>query len=372
MSASSRAGLPAKLTRPSASGLIDRPRLFAQLDAGLAGRAIWIFAPGGAGKTSLVSSWIEARKLDALWYQLDAGDNDPATFFHYLGMAAPSLASANSAYVDPALPHLTPEYMLGLSVFVRRFFEALTAQVKALSVLVFDNYQELASDAALHALLASAIDVLPAGVTAIFASRTPPTAPYARHLASPTFALLDWDELKLDDEETRAVAQAQGLTNEALLDRIRPLARGWPAGLTLLIRASARGMISSAATLDHRSVFGYFGTEIFEALPRSQQLMLATTALAPYISVKLAAKVCGPQAPAFLAELHANRLFVDCRAGIAEDIVYEFHPLFRDFLLRQGQMLLSGDERRSVQQQLARLLEAEGYAEEAVGLWTGA
>ncbi|MES2561828.1 MAG: hypothetical protein V4637_03785 [Pseudomonadota bacterium] len=365
----SRLNLPAKLSRPAARGLVPRERLFARLDEGLDGRAGWIFAPGGAGKTSLLTSWIEARKLNALWYQLDAGDNDPATFFHYLGRAAPSLTRQHGAQAAPALPHLTSEYMLGLPVFVRRFFEGLSAHVATPAVLVFDNYQDLDPDAVLHALLAGAIDALPAHISFIFASRTPPGAPYARHLASPAFCLLDWDEIKLDDEETRAIARARGLADEALLDRIRPLVQGWPAGLSLLIQASARGVTSADADLPHGAVFDYFSTEVFEALPRTQQLMLATAALAPHLSVKLAENVCGPEAPAFLAALHANRLFVDCRAGIGAQVVYELHPLFRDFLLQRGRSLLSDAERNSAQQRLARAFEADGYTEDAVASW---
>ena len=55
-------------------------------------------APPGAGKTTLASSYVDARELRHLWFQLDAGDADPATFFHYLGVAA-----------GGRLPHLTAE-----------------------------------------------------------------------------------------------------------------------------------------------------------------------------------------------------------------------------------------------------------------------
>jgi ATP/maltotriose-dependent transcriptional regulator MalT len=49
----------AKLARPSGSALIARERLFAALDSARSGRIVWIAAPGGSGKTSLVASWID-------------------------------------------------------------------------------------------------------------------------------------------------------------------------------------------------------------------------------------------------------------------------------------------------------------------------
>jgi len=48
----------AKLTAPSGAELLKRERLFALLDAARAGKAAWIVAPGGAGKTSLAATWV--------------------------------------------------------------------------------------------------------------------------------------------------------------------------------------------------------------------------------------------------------------------------------------------------------------------------
>jgi ATP/maltotriose-dependent transcriptional regulator MalT len=71
----------AKLTPPRSEGLLRRERLFEQLDQARTRPAVWIAAPPGAGKTSLLASYLDARKLPTLWYQLDSGDADPATFF---------------------------------------------------------------------------------------------------------------------------------------------------------------------------------------------------------------------------------------------------------------------------------------------------
>jgi len=115
--------LPPKVSRPSAAGLVERERLFVLLDRFRRRPITWVEGPPGAGKTSLVSSWIEARRLPCLWYQVDAGDSDPATFFHYLRLAAP-------AGTLP-LPALTPEHLPDLSGFTRRFFSALGERLTA-------------------------------------------------------------------------------------------------------------------------------------------------------------------------------------------------------------------------------------------------
>ena len=77
-----------KITRPIPVRVSQRKRLFRLLDRLRKQPIIWISGPPGCGKTTLVSSYIEARKIPCLWYQVDQGDEDIATFFYYMGLAA--------------------------------------------------------------------------------------------------------------------------------------------------------------------------------------------------------------------------------------------------------------------------------------------
>ena len=56
----------AKLTRPRLYDALARPRLFALLDEAATRPIVWISAPPGSGKTTLVASYVEARDRPCL------------------------------------------------------------------------------------------------------------------------------------------------------------------------------------------------------------------------------------------------------------------------------------------------------------------
>ena len=80
--------LRTKLHRPPVThDLVSRPYLLKQLNRGLDRNLTLVSAPAGFGKTTLISSWLDAVSgdcrppLPATWLSLDEHDSDLTVFF---------------------------------------------------------------------------------------------------------------------------------------------------------------------------------------------------------------------------------------------------------------------------------------------------
>jgi len=356
----------AKLTRPQASNAVLRDRLFKSLDEAQKRPIVWIHGPPGAGKTTLLASYLAARKRSGVWYQIDGDDGDPASFFYYLGLAA----AAKAPRKRRPMPLLTPEYLLDIEGFTRRFFRELCARLGDTAVLVFDNYQEVAAPSVFHKVIACALSDLAPGICVIVLSRSEPPPECARHLANSLIAQIAWEDLRLTLDETRLIATARQPVHAELLQTLHEQSDGWAAGLVLMLeRLKHTGAVDHAAQPDRlETVFRYFAGEIFEQLGASTREFLIRTSMVPQVTAELANALIGrSDAASVLANLHKRQLFIDRRVG--ETITYQYHALFRLFLQAQAKKSQTEAEWNALVVASAEALATHGQVEEAVPLF---
>lgn len=357
----------AKLSRPRLHKAVARERLFAKLDKARERQpAICVVGPPGAGKTTLVASWLDARSIKGIWYQVDAGDADLATFFYYLGQAAQPFTRKRQR----PLPLLTPEYLHDVEGFSRRYFRQLFGRLPEGATLVLDNYQEVPAEQRFHELVAAAVTEVPLGITVICVSRHDPPDCYARLVANENVGFVEWEALKLTVEEAEAigVAKVSGAAEEIV--RLHHLSEGWTAGFILLLERLQQGDGADSVDRIHslRAVFDYFAGQLFERATRDTQRLLLRLSFLPRMGTTAVERLAGSEdAIRLLEDLHRRHLFIDqCQTP---EPVYQFHALLHTFLHHRATETLTLIERRELLQQAARVLEQTGEPEEALALY---
>ncbi len=360
----------AKFSRPRLYNVQKRERLFRLLDAHRTHPIIWIAGPPGSGKSTLVASYVEARKLPGIWFQADPGDADPATFFHYLRTAAADLSPRRAKHAA-ALPVFSAEYAGDLPAFTRRFLREFFALFPANAMLVVDNFHEPKGEPGWRFAFAEGLREIPEGMNILFLSREPPPPEMSRLVGEQRITRIDWEALRFTAEESEAMTAGARVPPE-LARAIYKASDGWAAGIVLMREHLARAEADAPEALlpeGKEAVFQYFTGEIFGRARPENQRVLMFAALLPSVSAADAEVVSGnPEAVLVLDYVYRRHLFTD-RRRIGTEPVYQFHGLFREFLLAEGRRRLSSAERQAALDRAAGQLVARGDFDAAAALY---
>lgn len=350
----------AKLSQPRLYDALPRERLFALLDDERRHPAIWISGPPGSGKTTLVGSYLRARKQKAIWYQVDPEDNDLSTFFYFLSEARlPGKAGSKQRFPQPSAENLANP-----AAFARKYFREFFRQFSG--PVILDNFQELVDNEGVMLALDAGIAEVPQGSNLIVISRTDPPHCLVRQMAGQQLRLIGWPQIRFNAEETRDVlGKAGGLARMA--DGLHARCDGWAAGVVLMkeaLRREEQG-IGAQTGQDNAGIFQYFASQVFERLDGESRKVVLQTALLPYFSSSWAAGLTGvAAAPEIIEGLYRRHLFLHRR----DQGSYEYHALFREFLAARVEPEIAPNEIQRVRERGANLLEKSGDFDAAFGL----
>jgi LuxR family maltose regulon positive regulatory protein len=330
-------GLPfelvvSKLRRPSVRpGTVRRSLLIERLARGDPRPVVWVAAPAGYGKTTLLSQWAERNDQAVAWVSLDERDNDPRMLLTYVAEALNAvepisrdvfgaLAAPGSSVPDSAVA------ALGFA------FSSMTSPV----VLVLDEVHVL-HDHDCWAALSVLADYVPAGSRLVLAGRDTLPLRIARLRAAGRIVEIGPSDLALCQEEASSLLRNAGVTvGEGEVAELHRRTEGWPAGLYLAaLRLTEDGPASTTADLfagDDQLVSEYLEGEFLARLTPRQRVFLTRTAVLE--------RMCGPLCEAMLEEPESAATL----AGLARSNLllvpldrhgewYRYHQLFRDLLL---------------------------------------
>jgi LuxR family transcriptional regulator, maltose regulon positive regulatory protein len=350
-----------KLVPPRADRLVRRARISTAIQRALRSGICWIAAPAGYGKTSAVLDYLGRKRGAVIWYRVDEGDQDIASFFHHLAATLPARDAAQ-------LPVFGPEYADQPADFARRFFRAWFARLRGNALLVLDDLH-YADVAPFRAVLAMLLRELPDSLRCICLSRTLVPAELRDFHFKGRLGVVEQRVLEFSEREARTLVSSRAPRRKIKVDVAQ--ARGWAAGLVLLAdRAFAHESRDEAGparpTKDSQAIFTALARQMFEELGEADQESLLKLSLLPEITTELATGLSGAEvARGVLGRLHQRQLLIT-RSESAS--TWKLHDLLRDFLRERLPEHFSAEELGRLRGLAARLLDASGDRDAAIDL----
>jgi LuxR family maltose regulon positive regulatory protein len=325
------------LPRPR-RGLVPRPRLRERLQRGLAAKLMLVSAPAGFGKTTVLVDWMAAVSASGdvvtstAWLSLDAGDNDPATFWTYVIAA---LRTVNPDVGADALGLLQEPQPPPVQVVLTTLLNDLGA-AEADVVLLLDDYHVIDSPE-VRAGMEYLLEHLPPGLHLVIASRADPALPLPRLRARGDLVEIRAADLRFTPEEAASyLTDTMGLQlTPGDVTALEKRTEGWIAALQLaaLSMAGREDMASFIAGFagDDRYVVDYLVEEVLQRQPENIQTFLLETSVLDRMNGSLCDAVTGQVGGrAVLEALDRENLFLvpldDRRQW------YRYHHLFADVL----------------------------------------
>lgn len=348
----------AKLVVPRAPQVVRRGRVLAAVDRALRAGACWVAAPGGYGKTVAITDYLRKTRAPHVWYRVDEGDQDVASFFHYLALSAPAGRGRG------VLPAFGPEYADQLLPFARRFLRAYLATLRPRTVLVLDDLHN-ADVAPFRRVLGVLLDELPPDIRGVCVSRALPHDELLEHRVKGRLAVVDESVLRFSDREGRALLK---LRLGGAAGRLSPApACGWAAGLVLLAEQAGAAGRRSIPDAGAPAAFAALAGQLIDTLPPAERRLLMKLSLLPEVKPDVARALGGDAAAhGVLEALQRRQLLVTHGASSAP--VFHLHDLLRDYLRGRLRRELPAAELAALMERTARLLDEAGYADAAVDL----
>jgi DNA-binding SARP family transcriptional activator len=148
---------------------------------------------------------------------------------------------------------------------------------------------------------------------------------------------------------------------------------GWAAGLVLIMEMRKIKHIDYHVSdkLLPEEIFNYFASEIFDKSDQETRGFLLKTSFFSQLTHHMAMELTGnPKAHIILSKLYRKNYFIQKYDHHSE--VYQYHPLFREFLISRARKTFTPEQFSQMKHAAAVILKAHGHSEDALGLFNEA
>ena len=325
---------------------LSRARLIDWLRHHTRQRLTLVIAEAGYGKTTLLADYGRRSEVPVLWFKLDHTDADWISFTNYLIAAYREL--------DPGFGQATLGLLDQLATADQsrdRIIDALLADVAHVdqpALLILDDYHLVDLSADAREIVARLLREAPSALSVLIASRRRPDLDLARPMAQGQVAELTTDDLRFSRAETDTLFSEtyQQPLEPDVLDQVEQRTEGWAASLQLF-RSSIRGRsaleiraFTRAMSGTQGPIYDFLAQEVLRELtPNLRRFVIGSAILRRIVPALVAAIFAEDPEPPTIQTARgwieaADDLGLMGRRG-ESGRGYRFHPLLREFLLRQ-------------------------------------
>lgn len=341
-----------KLSPPELTKCFPRERLFQFLDQHLHKKLLSITCEGGYGKTTLLSSYLKARSIPAVWYRLETSDCNPHVFLAYLRAGLEKHVDQEKLSDEKA--HSSVAQAIDQLV-------AMMAMHADRLLIILDDYHLLKDQEEIKQIMEQLLQSSPPHVTFIVSGRMKPDLPLVQWKLRQQLAALSTQEMAFTLEETESLFR-ELFHLDISMEEMQVILRkteGWAASLVLLwdvlknLNESQRKHFITHMGITE-DIYSYLVTEVLGQQSEEVQHFLLHTSLLEELEPAIINRWLSiSHAQKMVNHLHKHHLFLyrDHRGA------YRYHQLFKMFLYQRLKSEMSQAELNQKHVQLGGIYE---------------
>lgn len=295
------------------------------------GCVVLVYGMAGTGKTVAISEWLRCTESAdsssiAGWVTLSDDHNDAGIFWTALAQ------SLNLPWLIETLSRGQDISPWSAAVVVAD----VLGNLDGAPTVVLDDVHTI-HDPLVLAGLAHLLELLPAHVTVVVASRFLPALPWHQLDLKGRLVRVGPAELSFSRSDTAQLLASAGVdVGPDELEVTTGICGGWAAMIRMaaLLLATSEDVPRSLASLaasGHPSISDFLAGELLDSMNDEHLVFLTTTSVPDEFDLDLAIELVGPDAPRMLSELRGLQFpLLEANSGDAE--VFRYHPMMRAHL----------------------------------------
>ena len=364
---------------------IPRSRLTKLINENISNNILFISSPAGYGKTTLIQEYLSNNPGKYGWLHIS---EDIVTFYSFASYLVHSLKVIEKNFGEPVLKLInslqdTIQYSSNpqtiITSVIGTFINDFILHFKEDIILVLDDLHSAENSEWLKPALEVLSNDFPENLHLIITSRNVPPFDTSKLKAKRNYFELNSKDILFDTKETELVIKDLYGFNYSH-DDIKFITRflnGWITGIHLMLQAFGNEFNKAKLEKDRlpEMLFNFFANDIFKKLSGTTQYFLLNTALTDDFDKDICENLLLiKNSSEIIKELVNKNIFIETSEVNIDNLKiisqhYNYHALFKQYLLTKLYEVKSAEEIKSLTLKLAEYYTLKKENERAVGYY---